>query len=183
MIGVIIFTDPSEDGNITEANGYAPYPNGEARNPSSVQRGSVQFLSTYPGDPTTPGYPSKEGSPRVDPSAVVPRIPSIPMSYEDVIPILSALDGFGLTGVEVNRTGWVGALNVSYSTGPAPGTTINMTNLMEDTYTPIWNSVGIINGTIADETIVIGNHRDAWIIGGAADPRYVFPLVPMSPMV
>ncbi|KAI1398237.1 glutamate carboxypeptidase [Hypoxylon fuscum] len=171
MIGVIIFTDPSEDGNITEANGYAPYPNGEARNPSSVQRGSVQFLSTYPGDPTTPGYPSKEGSPRVDPSAVVPRIPSIPMSYEDVIPILSALDGFGLTGVEVNRTGWVGALNVSYSTGPAPGTTINMTNLMEDTYTPIWNSVGIINGTIADETIVIGNHRDAWIIGGAADPN------------
>jgi N-acetylated-alpha-linked acidic dipeptidase len=25
----------------------------------------------------------------------------------------------------------------------------------------------VINGTNADETIIIGNHRDAWIIGGA----------------
>lgn len=42
---------------------------------------------------------------------------------------------------------------------------------MEDEITPIWDAIGIINGTIADETIVIGNHRDAWIIGGAADPN------------
>lgn len=171
MIGAIIFTDTAEDGNITEANGYAPYPEGPARNPSSVQRGSVQFLSTYPGDPTTPGYPSKEGSPRADYSQVVPRIPSIPISYVNAIPILAALDGHGTTGDEVNRTGWVGALNVSYSTGPAPDITISMSNLMEDTITPIWNSIGIINGTVGDETIVIGNHRDAWIIGGAADPN------------
>ncbi|KAI2468776.1 glutamate carboxypeptidase [Annulohypoxylon bovei var. microspora] len=171
MIGVVIFTDTSDDGNITEANGYAPYPDGPARNPSAVQRGSVQFLSIYPGDPTTPGYPSKEDSPRTDPSRVLPKIPSIPISYVNAIPILAALDGQGTAGAEVNRTGWVGALNVSYSTGPAPGTTISMSNLMEDEYTPIWNSIGIINGTIADETIVIGNHRDAWIIGGAADPN------------
>ncbi|KAI1382025.1 glutamate carboxypeptidase [Hypoxylon crocopeplum] len=171
MIGTIIFTDTADDGDITEANGYAAYPDGPARNPSSVQRGSVQFLSTYPGDPTTPGYPSKEDSPRADHSQVVPRIPSFPISYVDAIPILAALDGQGTTGVEVNRTGWVGALNVSYSTGPAPGTTISMSNLMEDVYTSIWDSIGIINGTIADETIVIGNHRDAWIVGGAADPN------------
>jgi N-acetylated-alpha-linked acidic dipeptidase len=31
--------------------------------------------------------------------------------------------------------------------------------------------VGIINGTSPDEVIVIGNHRDAWLIGGAADPN------------
>jgi N-acetylated-alpha-linked acidic dipeptidase len=42
---------------------------------------------------------------------------------------------------------------------------------MEEKITPIWNVIGIINGTNADETIVIGNHRDAWIIGGAADPN------------
>lgn len=171
MIGAVIFTDTSDDGDITEANGYAAYPDGPARNPSSVQRGSVQFLSTYPGDPTTPGYPSKEGSPRANHSQVVPHIPSIPISYADAIPILAALDGHGTAGADVNRTGWVGALNVSYSTGPAPGTTISMANLMEDAYTPIWDSIGIINGSIADETIVIGNHRDAWIIGGAADPN------------
>ncbi|KAI1496208.1 glutamate carboxypeptidase II [Biscogniauxia marginata] len=171
MIGVITFTDTADDGNITEANGYAAYPDGPARNPTSVQRGSVQFLSTYPGDPTTPGYPSKEDSPRADPSPVLPRIPSIPISYINAIPFLAALDGYGVTGEEVNRTNWVGALNVSYSTGPAPGTTISLSNLMEETYTPIWNTIGIINGTNADETIVIGNHRDAWIVGGAADPN------------
>ncbi|KAI1469664.1 glutamate carboxypeptidase [Daldinia caldariorum] len=171
MIGVVIFTDTAEDGNVTEANGYAAYPDGPARNPTAVQRGSVQFLSTYPGDPTTPGYPSKEGSPRVEHPGVLPDIPSIPISYANAIPILAALDGHGTTGNEVNRTGWVGKLNVSYSTGPAPGTTISLSNFMEDTYTPIWDAIGVINGTIADETIVIGNHRDAWIVGGAADPN------------
>lgn len=55
MAGTLIYTDIIDDGNITEQNGYAPYPEGFARNPTSVQRGSVQFLSQYPGDPTTPG--------------------------------------------------------------------------------------------------------------------------------
>ncbi len=45
MIGTIIYTDPEEDGEITETNGYKTYPDGPARNPSSVQRGSTQFLS------------------------------------------------------------------------------------------------------------------------------------------
>ena len=45
MIGTVIYTDPQEDGEITEENGYKTYPDGPARNPSSVQRGSAQFLS------------------------------------------------------------------------------------------------------------------------------------------
>lgn len=45
MVGVVIYTDPGDDGEITEEHGYAAYPNGPARNPSSVQRGSCQFLS------------------------------------------------------------------------------------------------------------------------------------------
>lgn len=171
MIGAILFTDTGDDGNVTEANGYAAYPDGPARNPTAVQRGSVQYLSIYPGDPTTPGYPSREDSPRADTSAVQPKIPSIPISYVDAIPILAALDGHGVDGETVNRTRWVGALNVSYSTGPAPGTTISMSNLMKDVYTDIWDTIGIINGTNPDETVVIGNHRDAWIIGGGADPN------------
>ena len=64
MIGTVIFTDPVDDGEITVANGYRAYPNGPARNPTSVQRGSVEFLSTYAGDPTTPGYPSIGNPPR-----------------------------------------------------------------------------------------------------------------------
>ena len=45
MVGVVLYTDPQEDGEITEANGYKTYPNGPAREPSSVERGSAQFLS------------------------------------------------------------------------------------------------------------------------------------------
>ncbi|KAK5064267.1 hypothetical protein LTR84_000100 [Exophiala bonariae] len=170
-IGVVIFTDTADDGNVTEANGYAAYPHGPARNPSSVQRGSVQFLSTYPGDPTTPGYASHEGVPRADISPVTPQIPSLPISYREAQPLLWALDNYGPSGAEVNRTNWVGKLNATYSTGPAPGTTISLSNVMEGKITPIWDVIGVINGTSQDEVIIVGNHRDAWIIGGAADPN------------
>ena len=45
MLGVAIYTDPGDDGEFTEKNGHTAYPDGPAREPSSVQRGSVQFLS------------------------------------------------------------------------------------------------------------------------------------------
>ena len=50
-VGVVLFTDPGDDGELTEENGVKTYPDGPARNPSSVQRGSAQFLSIAPGDP------------------------------------------------------------------------------------------------------------------------------------
>jgi N-acetylated-alpha-linked acidic dipeptidase len=172
MIGAIIYSDPGDDGKIREEEGYAPYPEGPARNPSSVQRGSVQFLSKYPGDPTTPGYPSKPGVPREDKSGVTPHIPSLPISFREAKPLLEALNGKGVSAKDVNITGWEGGLaNVSYSTGPAPNAVLYMDNVMNDTITPIWNTIGIINGTIEDEVIVIGNHRDSWTVGGAGDPN------------
>lgn len=51
VIGILIYSDPGDDGEKTEENGYKQYPEGPARNPSSVQRGSVEFLSVGPGDP------------------------------------------------------------------------------------------------------------------------------------
>ncbi|EXJ79078.1 hypothetical protein A1O3_08579 [Capronia epimyces CBS 606.96] len=171
LIGVVIFTDTADDGNVTEANGYAPYPHGPARNPTSVQRGSVEYLSTHPGDPTTPGYPSHFDSPRTDPSLVTPQIPSLPISWKDAQPLIQALDGYGTSGTTVNRTNWVGKLNATYSTGPAPGTTISLSNVVREETTWIWDTIGIINGTHEDEVIIIGNHRDAWVVGGAADPN------------
>ena len=47
MVGAVIYTDPGDDGDVTELNGYKTYPDGPAREPSSVQRGSCQFLSKY----------------------------------------------------------------------------------------------------------------------------------------
>ena len=175
MIGVILYTDPQEDGEVTDLNGYKAYPHGSARNPSSVQRGSAQFLSQLPGDPTTPGYPSKPGVPRGDPHYATPRIPSLPISYADALPLLRALNGHGPAASSFNEYWQGGGLShkgVNYSIGPSPpDTVLNLVNEQSYTTTPIWNVIGIINGTLANEVLVIGNHRDAWIVGGAADPH------------
>lgn len=50
-VGVVLYTDPGDDGEVTEEKGVEKYPKGPARQPSSVQRGSTQFLSFAPGDP------------------------------------------------------------------------------------------------------------------------------------
>jgi N-acetylated-alpha-linked acidic dipeptidase len=171
MIGCVLFNDLADDGEIKVANGYEAFPDGPARNPTYVQRGSVLFLSTRSGDPTTPGYPSKPGVPRADRFDVSPRIPSLPISYANAGPLLKALEGSGASGQEINRTNWVGDHDTGYYSGPAEGVTLGLSNLMNETYTDIWNAIGVINGTDSDETIILGNHRDAWIIGGAGDPN------------
>ncbi|KAI1620427.1 glutamate carboxypeptidase II [Exophiala viscosa] len=175
MVGVVIYSDPQEDGEITEENGYKPYPEGPARNPSSVQRGSTQYISTLPGDPTTPGYPSKPGVPRVDPHNSTPKIPSLPISYADALPLLKALNGHGPNASSFNKYwqgGGLGYKGVKYNIGPTPDSVVlNLVNEQEYVTTPLWNVIGIINGTIPDEVIVLGNHRDAWIAGGAGDPN------------
>ncbi|KAF1940486.1 N-acetylated-alpha-linked acidic dipeptidase 2 [Clathrospora elynae] len=169
MIGAVIFTDPGDDKNMTAKN-YLTYPDGPARNPTGIQKGSVQFLSTYPGDPTTPGYPSKEGSPRMD-KKTVPQIPSLPISWIEAQPLLMALNDHGVDAKTVDRPNWVGAIDgVKYSTGPSPAT-LTLSNIMEDKIDRIHNAMGIINGTNEDEVVIVGNHHDAWMIGGAADPH------------
>jgi N-acetylated-alpha-linked acidic dipeptidase len=47
MVGAVIYSDPGDDGEVTLENGNKTYPDGPARNPSSVQRGSVQFLCRH----------------------------------------------------------------------------------------------------------------------------------------
>ena len=45
----LVYSDPRDDGSVIVENGYEAYPAGPARNPQSIQRGSVQYLSKYPG--------------------------------------------------------------------------------------------------------------------------------------
>lgn len=129
-----------------------------------MQKGSTLFLSTHPGDPTTPGYPSHKDAPRADYSDVIAKIPSLPISYSAAEPLLKALDGHGISADTVNRTRWTGALDAEYSTGPAPGVKLSLDVVSRDSIAPIHNVIGVINGTNADETIVIGNHRDTWMV-------------------
>ncbi|KAL2169828.1 hypothetical protein VTG60DRAFT_5569 [Thermothelomyces hinnuleus] len=176
MLGVILYSDPGDDGENTEENGKEPYPNGPARHPSSVQRGSTQFLSFVQGDPTTPGYPSKPGVPRLPVDDAIPSIPSIPISYQDALPILKALNGHGPKADDLNQywTRNVGLRykGVHYNIGPTPdNVVVNLYNEQEYVITPLWNVIGVINGTIPDEVVVVGNHRDAWVAGGSGDPN------------
>ncbi|KAL0576423.1 Vacuolar protein sorting-associated protein 70 [Marasmius crinis-equi] len=147
--GVLIFSDPKDDGTVTVENGYKPYPHGPARNADSVQRGSVQYLSLYPGDPTTPGYPSYENSTRTD-GENIPTIPSLPISWANAKKLLDLLDGKDAGAKE-----WSGD--------------VRLFNKVDTKVTPIWNTIGVIPGWIKDEIVVLGNHRDAWVLG-AADP-------------
>lgn len=175
-IGVVMYSDPGDDGEVTEKNGLKPYPDGPARNPSSVQRGSCQYLSFAPGDPTTIGYPSKPGAPRQSPDGKIPDIPSIPISYKEALPLLKALNGHGPNVTSFSdawqKNNGLDYKGVDYNIGPSPeGVELNLFNKQEYVTTPLWDTIGVINGTVSDEVIVIGNHRDAWIAGGAGDPN------------
>ncbi len=177
-VGALLYSDPGDDGGVTIANGYKPYPEGPARQPSAVQRGSVQYISVLPGDPTTPGYPSKPGVPRGPSDSYLPQIPSIPISYSDALPILEALNGYGPTSKDFGhwwtRNEGLGSQGIKYNIGPTPADKVQV-NLYNEQYyniTPIWNVIGIFNGSVLpNEVVVIGNHRDAWIAGGSVDPN------------
>ncbi|KLT44260.1 Zn-dependent exopeptidase [Cutaneotrichosporon oleaginosum] len=169
-VGCIIFTDPGDDGEMTEWNGHRQYPAGPARVQSSVQRGSVQFLSKYPGDPTTPGKPAYKNATR-DAGGNFPSIPSLPMSYEDVIPILHALKGHGIPASDLGAAfgGGLTHWGVEYWTGPS-STPLRLVNEVNRRVMPVWNTMAYIPGHVRDEVVLMGNHRDAWVLGGA-DPN------------
>jgi N-acetylated-alpha-linked acidic dipeptidase len=141
-----------------------------------VSLSSSSFLHSLTAFRTTPGYPSKPGVPRQPVDGAIPLIPSIPISYKDAIPILTALNGHGPSAKDLGDS-WSENLGleykgVKYNIGPSPeNLVLNLVNEQEYVTTPLWNCIGVINGTIPDEVVVIGNHRDAWIVGGAGDPN------------
>jgi N-acetylated-alpha-linked acidic dipeptidase len=132
-----------------------------------VQRGSVQFLFKYPGDPETPGVastPDLPDSSRVPPDGNQPRIISIPISYHDASPILQALEGPSVP------QGWQGALPFRYHIGPG-GVKVHLVSQQDYQRRIIWDVIGKIKGSqFPDDWVVAGNHRDAWVYG-AVDPN------------
>src|SRR2546423_7295734 len=87
------------------------------RNPDGVQRGSVMdFASTSPGDPLTPGIGATPDAKRltVKEAKSIAKIPVLPISYGDAQPLLAALKG------PMAPEDWRGGLPVSYHVGPGP---------------------------------------------------------------
>lgn len=160
-IGCLIYSDPHDDGY---AQGDV-YPKGGWRPAEGVQRGSVEDMQQYPGDPLTPGYGSTAGAKRlaIEDAKVILRIPVLPISYADATPLLQSLQG------PVAPAAWRGALPITYHVGPSVARA-HLTVLSNWTQQPIYDVIAVLKGSSApDQWIVRGNHHDGWVFG-AWDP-------------
>lgn len=160
-VGCLIYSDPRDDGYYQGD----VYPVGAYRNENGVQRGSVMDLPVQPGDPLTPGWASTRDARRLsrEEAGSLMKIPVLPISYGDALPLLKALGG------PVAPESWRGALPITYHIGP--GTTKARLKVVSD-----WNTRTALNviaripgSTYPDEWIIRGNHHDAWV-NGADDP-------------
>jgi N-acetylated-alpha-linked acidic dipeptidase len=168
-VGCLIYSDPRDDGYF-EGD---VFPKGPMRPRHGVQRGSVMdFPSSSPGDPLTPGVGATKGAQRlaVKEAPSLTRIPVLPVSYGDAQPLLAALEG------PMAPSDWRGALPIPYHVGPGPAT-VRLKVAFNWNVEPIRDVVARIPGAERpDEWVVRGNHHDAWV-NGAEDP--ISGLVPM----
>jgi len=160
-VGCIIYSDPRDDGFF---NGDV-YPRGAWRNEWGAQRGSVADMPLYPGDPLTPGVGSTKDAKRLDlkDAPTLTKIPVLPISYSDALPLLKALGG------PVAPAAWRGALPVTYHLGPGPAA-VRLKLSFDWKTAPAYDVIARLRGgELPDEWVVRGNHHDAWV-NGADDP-------------
>ena len=160
-VGCIIYSDPRDDGFYQGD----VYPKGAWRNESGVQRGSVMDMPQYTGDPLTPGVGATKDAKRLDLKDVktFTKIPVLPISYSDALPLLKNLDGAVVPGP------WRGGLPVTYHFG-GKTPTVHMKLAFNWDMKPIYDVIAKMPGSeLPDEWIIRGNHHDAWV-NGASDP-------------
>ena len=161
-IGCLIYSEPQDDG-YTRDN---VFPQGPMRNADGVQRGSVMdFASSNPGDPLTPGYVASAERKRlsVQEAKSITKIPVLPISYGDAQPLLAALQG------PMAPDEWRGNLPIPYHVGPGRAKVHLKVEFNWD-LKPVNDVIAKIPGSVApDEWIIRGNHHDAWV-NGAEDP-------------
>ncbi len=159
-IGCIIYSDPSGDGYF-RGDGY---PAGGWRPSGGVQRGSVMDTD-YPGDPLTPGVGATPTAKRLalKDAKTIQKIPVLPISYADALPLLSALTG------PVAPEDWRGALAITYHVGPGPAL-VHLQVASNWDIKPVYDVIATLKGAKApDQWVLRGNHFDAWV-NGAEDP-------------
>ncbi len=161
-IGCILYSDPKDDGYSVDD----VFPNGPMRNTNGVQRGSaMDFPSTSPGDPLTPGYGAVPGAKRLSlkEATAITKIPVLPISSGDALPLLSQLKG------PPAPDGWRGALPITYHLGPGPAK-VHLKLEFNWDIKPVYDVISRLPGGVAgDEWVIRGNHYDAWV-NGAYDP-------------
>ncbi len=160
-VGCLIYSDPRDDGY----GAGDTYPRGGYRPADGVQRGSVQDLTLYSGDPLTPGVGATRGAARLalQDAKTILKIPVLPISYADAEPLLAALGG------RVAPLAWRGGLPLTYHLGPGPAQ-VHLKVLSDWNRKSVYDVIAKLRGSEEpDRWIVRGNHHDAWVFG-AADP-------------
>jgi len=160
-IGTIIYSDPGDDGY----GAGDVYPQGPFKHESAVQRGSVMDMPTYPGDVLTPGHGATRNAKRLkrQDAPTITRIPVLPMSYRDALPLLAAMGG------EVVPGDWRGGLPITYHLGPGPAR-VRLKAEFDWNMVTAYNVIARLEGSeYPDEWVIRGNHHDGWN-HGAADP-------------
>ncbi len=160
-VGCLIYSDPRDDGY----GAGDTYPQGGYRPRDAVQRGSVQDLTMYSGDPLTPGVGATSAAKRLalKDARTILKIPVLPLSYADAEPLLAALGG------PVAPAAWRGGLPMTYHLGPGPAS-VHLKVVSDWQQKPIYDVIAKIRGSEQpDNWIVRGNHHDGWVFG-AADP-------------
>ncbi|HIN90255.1 MAG TPA: M28 family peptidase, partial [Porticoccaceae bacterium] len=160
-IGTIIYSDPEDDGY----GAGDTYPRGPFKHESAVQRGSVMDMPTYPGDVLTPFVGATADAERlaIADATTITRIPVLPISYRDALPLLEAMGG------EVVPAQWRGGLPITYHLGPGPARVRMKLEFNWDMVTA-YNVIATMAGSeYPDEWVIRGNHHDGWN-HGAADP-------------
>jgi N-acetylated-alpha-linked acidic dipeptidase len=161
-VGCIIYSDPAEDGYAVDAT----YPNGPARPLHGFQRGSVQDMTLYPGDPLTPGIGATADAKRQFTRETAPtilKIPALPISYADAQVFLLALGG------QPVPESWRGGLPITYRPGPSTAM-VHLAVKSDWSLKTAYDVVGVLKGSdYPDQWVVRGNHRDGWVFG-ASDP-------------
>lgn len=161
-IGCLIYSDPAQDGY----GDGDPYPRGGARPAAGVQRGSVMDMTTYPGDPLTPGVGATKDAVRLtrETATTILKIPVLPMSYGDASKLLAAMDG------PLAPAAWRGGLPLAYHIGGSDTVKVHLAVKSDWSLKPAYDVIAMLHGkTAPDEWVVRGNHRDAWVFG-ASDP-------------
>jgi N-acetylated-alpha-linked acidic dipeptidase len=157
-IGLLIYSDPQDDGYVAGD----VYPKGPMRPSAGVQRGSILNPD---GDPSTPGYGSTAGVPRLSADHMeISHIPVVPISYGNASELLKYIDGPGVP------RGWQGGLPFHYHVGP--GAVTARVAVTDDRATkplkPIYDTFGVVRGSeFPNELVIVGGHRDAWGPGAA----------------
>jgi N-acetylated-alpha-linked acidic dipeptidase len=130
-----------------------------------VQRGSVEDMPVYPGDPLTPGVGATKNAKRLSiaQARTITKIPVLPISYGDAQPLLTALGG------PIAPAAWRGGLPITYRLGSGPAK-VHLRVKSDWSLKTLYDVIAKLPGTTeADQWIVRGNHHDAWV-NGAEDP-------------